>query len=323
MEGRSLNCLMFVLLGLTIVNTGEVSGQGTRVGFYSRTCPRAESIVKSTVRDHLKSDPSLAAGLLRLHFHDCFVQGCDASVLIEGPQTERTALPNLSLKGFEVINDAKTQLEAVCPGVVSCADILALATRDAVDLSDGPSWKVPTGRRDGRISQASEANNLPSPFDSVAILTQKFAAKGLNTQDLVVTSGGHTIGTTACLFFRHRLYNFTGNGGPDPSIDPTFLPTLRAQCPQSTGAQNRVALDTGSEFEFDRSYFKNLKNGRGILESDQLLWTDASTKTFVEEYSDSALRFKSDFAKSMVKMGNIELKTGSDSEIRTICSAIN
>ncbi|KAG2396286.1 Cationic peroxidase [Vigna angularis] len=251
MEGRSLNCLMFVLLGLTIVNTGEVSGQGTRVGFYSRTCPRAESIVKSTVRDHLKSDPSLAAGLLRLYFHDCFVQGCDASVLIEGPQTERTALPNLSLKGFE---------------------------------SDGLSWKVPTGRRDGRISQASEANNLPSPFDSVAILTQKFAAKGLNTQDLVVTS---------------------------------------AQCPQSTGAQNRVALDTGSEFEFDRSYFKNLKNGRGILESDQLLWTDASTKTFVEEYSDSALRFKSDFAKSMVKMGNIELKTGSDSEIRTICSAIN
>lgn len=134
MEGRSLNSLMFTLLGLTIVNTVGVSGQKTRVGFYSRTCPRAESIVKSTVRDHLKSDPSLAAGLLRLHFHDCFVQGCDASVLIEGPQTERTALPNLSLKGFEVINDAKTQLEAVCPGVVSCADILALATRDSVDL---------------------------------------------------------------------------------------------------------------------------------------------------------------------------------------------
>jgi len=48
---------------------------------------------------------------------------------------------------------------------------------------------VPTGRRDGRISQASEANNLPSPFESVPVLKQKFAAKGLNTQDLVVLSG--------------------------------------------------------------------------------------------------------------------------------------
>jgi len=134
MEGRSLQSVIFVFLGLSIANTVGVHGQGTREGFYSRTCPRAESIVKSTVRNHLKSDPSLAAGLLRLHFHDCFVQGCDASVLIEGPQTERTALPNLSLKGFEVINDAKTQLEALCPGVVSCADILALAARDSVDL---------------------------------------------------------------------------------------------------------------------------------------------------------------------------------------------
>jgi len=66
-----------------------------------------------------------------------------------------------------------------------------------------------------------------------------------------------------------------------------------------------------------------VKNGRGILESDQLLWGDPSTKTFVEDYSDSALHFKMDFANSMVKMGNIELKTGPDSEIRTVCSAIN
>ena len=123
---------VFLLLALAVVNT--VHGQGTRVGFYLRTCPQAESIVKSTVQSHLNSDPTLAAGLLRMHFHDCFVQGCDASVLIAGAGTERTAFPNLGVRGYEVIDDAKTQLEAACPGVVSCADILALAARDSVVL---------------------------------------------------------------------------------------------------------------------------------------------------------------------------------------------
>ncbi|RYR38306.1 hypothetical protein Ahy_A09g043310 [Arachis hypogaea] len=80
------------------------------------------------------SDPTLAAALLRMHFHDCFVQDCDTSVLVTGFVTERTAFANLGLRGFEVIDDTKTQLEAACPSVVSCADIVALAARDSVVL---------------------------------------------------------------------------------------------------------------------------------------------------------------------------------------------
>ena len=124
-----LVCVLLALAGAT-----SVYGQSTRVGFYTSTCRRAEAIVKSTVQSHVNSDPTLAAGLLRMHFHDCFVRGCDASVLISGSTTERSAGPNLGLRGFEVIDDAKTQLEAACPGVVSCADILALVARDSVVL---------------------------------------------------------------------------------------------------------------------------------------------------------------------------------------------
>lgn len=123
---------MLVLVVSMAVLLDFAAGQDTRIGFYSSSCPRAESIVRSTVQSHFRSDPTIAPGLLRMHFHDCFVRGCDASVLLAGSTSERTSPPNLSLKGFEVIDDAKTQLEVACPGVVSCADILTLAARDSV-----------------------------------------------------------------------------------------------------------------------------------------------------------------------------------------------
>ncbi|GER55517.1 peroxidase [Striga asiatica] len=303
------------------------NGQGTRVGFYSRTCPRAESIVQSTVRSHFSSNRAIGPGLVRMHFHDCFVHGCDGSILISGPSTERTAGPNLLLRGYEVIDDAKQQLEALCPRIVSCADILALAARDSVVLAGGVGWAVPTGRRDGRVSLASDASNLPGFTDTVDVQIQKFQDKGLNTQDLVALVGGHTIGTSACQFFRYRLYSFTSNGGPDPSIDPSFLPTLRNLCPEGGNGSVRVGLDNGSENRFDNSYFANLRAGRGVLESDQRLWADNSTRTVVQRFLGVrgllGLTFGVEFGRSMVKMSNVEVKTGTDGEIRTVCSAVN
>lgn len=125
---------MIMVLVMLSMSLTMVQGQGTRVGFYSSTCPRVESIVQSTVKSHFQSDQTLAPGLLRLHFHDCFIQGCDGSILVDGSDAEKNAPENGGLRGFEVIDDAKKQIEAVCPGVVSCADILALAARDAVVL---------------------------------------------------------------------------------------------------------------------------------------------------------------------------------------------
>ena len=72
-----------------------------------------------------------------LIFSPIFLKGCDASVLLNSKgnsKAEKDGPPNVSLHAFYVIDAAKKALEAACPGVVSCADILALAARDAVFL---------------------------------------------------------------------------------------------------------------------------------------------------------------------------------------------
>lgn len=322
---HSKNFIFFVVL-LSCLSSLALS-QGTRFGFYRNSCPRVESIVQTAVQTAVRANPTMAPGLLRMFFHDCFVNGCDASILINGASSEKTAPPNSLLRGFEVIDAAKAQLETACPGVVSCADILALAARDSVVQTGGTGWPVPLGRRDGRVSQAADTANLPAFNDPINVQIKKFSDKGLNTQDLVALSGAHTIGTAACALFSYRLYNYNNTNRPDPTIDPAFLPTLQNLCPNGGNALSRVTLDTGSVGRFDNSYYANLRNRRGVLESDAALWNNPTTQRFVQRFLGLrgllGLTFNVEFGRSMVKMGNVEVKTGTQGEIRRVCSAIN
>ncbi|KAF2314495.1 hypothetical protein GH714_027047 [Hevea brasiliensis] len=164
--------------------------------FYSKTCPTLPQIVRKVVQNAIKVEMRMAASLLRLHFHDCFVNGCDGSILLDGTDVEKFSVANInSARGFEVVDAIKSAVESQCSGVVSCADILALAARDSTLLSGGPSWKVLLGRRDGMVSSQAQANlSLPSPFEGLNAIIAKFAAVGLNITDVVSLSGSHTIG---------------------------------------------------------------------------------------------------------------------------------
>ncbi|XP_059280148.1 peroxidase 43-like [Lycium ferocissimum] len=301
-----------------------------RVGFYSQRCHNVESIVSSVVKEASQREPRMPAMLLRLHFHDCFVQGCDGSILIDHvKQAEKNAFGHEGLEGFAEIQKAKTQLEAKCPGVVSCADIVALAARDAVVLAGGPFYEVETGRRDGKVSDLSFAAKMPEVDDSIEVLKEKFKTKGFTEKDLVILSGAHTIGTTACFFMPKRLYNFTGKLDADPSINPKFLPELRRKCPKNGNINVRISLDNGSERKFDDQILHNIKNGFAVIASDARLYDDNITRAVVDSYlqpqspNRNSSSFGKDFGLAMVKLGRLEVKTGLLGEIRKVCNSFN
>ncbi|XP_024992048.1 peroxidase 27-like [Cynara cardunculus var. scolymus] len=315
--------LQLLLLALVFA---IANGSDLKLGFYRKACPRAEAIVEKATADHVSVAPSLAAPLLRMHFHDCFVRGCDGSVLIDSTKdnrAEKDGPPNLSLRGYQVIDAAKTVLETECPGVVSCADILALVARDAIYQIKGPYWAVPLGRRDGRVSIASESLTLPAPFDDITRLKEQFSAKGLSVKDLVVLSGGHTIGTSHCSTIAARLYNFTGKGDTDPSLDSDYVPYLKSKC-KPTDRTTLLEMDPGSFRSFDKNYYKNVLKRRGLFQSDAALLADKETSAYVKLQAESnGHTFLKDFEESIMKMGQIGVLTGEAGEIRRHCARIN
>ncbi|KAF8378879.1 hypothetical protein HHK36_030228 [Tetracentron sinense] len=292
--------------------------------FYDKMCPSALNTIRTSIRTAVSRERRMAASLIRLHFHDCFVQGCDASILLDeaaSTTSERNARQNLnSARGFNVIEAAKSQVESICPGVVSCADILAVAARDASVAVGGPTWTVKLGRRDSTSASLSQAEtDLPRFTDGLEKIISLFDNKGLSARDMVALSGSHTIGQAQCVTFRDRIYNNASD------IDAGFASTRKRRCPTNArdGDSNLAPLDLVTPNSFDNNYFKNLIQRKGLLESDQILFSGGSTDSIVSEYSKSPATFNSDFASAMVKMGDIDPLTGSSGVIRKLCSSIN
>ncbi|XP_057792535.1 peroxidase 27-like [Salvia miltiorrhiza] len=317
-----------ILLCFLVFVSLEANAQNLKANFYSKTCPNLGAIVNRTTAKLIARAPSLAPALLRMHFHDCFVRGCDGSILINSTANntaEKDAFPNQSLRGFQIIDAVKIEVEKQCPGVVSCADILALVARDAVLQIKGPFWSVPLGRRDGTVSLLNDAfANLPPPNFNISQLISSFAAKGLSVKDLVVLSGGHTIGISHCPSIASRIYNFTGRNDADPSMDPNYVAALKRRCPVGD-TTSIIQIDPGSSQEFDVDYFTIVRQRRGLFETDAALLNNNVTNAYVQQHSTTAgsSSFFKDFATSMVKMGKIGVLTGNAGQIRRICSAIN
>ncbi|KAJ6336216.1 hypothetical protein OIU78_012749 [Salix suchowensis] len=231
--------------------------------FYQYSCPQADDIVMSVLRKAIARDSRIPASLLRLHFHDCFVQ------------------------------------------------------------SGGPNWELPLGRRDSKTASLSGSNNnLPPPNSTIQNLVSFFKRQGLNNIDLVALSGAHTIGVARCVAFKQRLYNQNGNNQPDQTLEKNYFLDLKSVCPRSGGDNNISPLDLASPAKFDNTYFKLLIWGKGLLTSDEVLYTGKVGRTIqlVKRFAEDEGLFFEHFAKSMVKMGNISPLTGFNGELALLVS---
>ncbi|KAH9747080.1 peroxidase 7 [Citrus sinensis] len=289
--------------------------------YYHRRCPNknVEKIINKKVKEWVDKDYKIAPSLLRLHYHDC--AGCDGSILLNNDGSERRANVSKTLRGFEVIDDIKAELEKECPKTVSCADILAAAARDATVLLGGEYWDVPLGRKDGRVSIGKEADIVPMGHDNVTTLLEFFQSMGLEVSDLVILSGAHTIGRTSCAQVQDRIYNYKGTGKPDPSINEKYLNFLQRRC---RWASEDAELDAESPWKFDNMYYKNLQNGLGLLPTDQLLLSDKRTEPIAKALASMpSFLYGQIFGASMKKFGKVNVLSGDEGEIRTNCNFVN
>ncbi|RDX79985.1 Peroxidase 16, partial [Mucuna pruriens] len=301
-----------------------------QVDYYRNTCPNVESIVRSAVQMKLQQTFVTAPATLRLFFHDCFVRGCDASVILASRNntSEKDNSLDLSLAGdgFDTVIKAKAAVDSVpgCQNKVSCADILAMATRDVIALTGGPSYAVELGRLDGRIStKASVRHHLPRPEFKLAQLNQMFASHGLTLTDLVALSGAHTIGFSHCSQFSKRIYNFRSKKSIDHTLNPAYAKQLQQVCPKNVDPRLAIDLDPVTPRTFDNQYYKNLQQGKGLLASDQALFTHKGSRGIVNLFASNNTAFEKAFVSAITKLGRIGIKTGKQGEIRRDCTMVN
>ncbi|KAK9224428.1 hypothetical protein WN943_009461 [Citrus x changshan-huyou] len=264
----SLRYLIAAALVVAFVLEGSSPAQAQLSPFfYSSTCPNVTNIIREVLQNAFLSDIRIGASLIRLHFHDCFVN------------------------------------------------------------SGGPAWTNLLGRRDSRTANRTLANeNLPGPNNSLERLKDRFRNVGLNDNfDLVALSGAHTFGRAQCRTFSDRLFNFNNTGNPDPTLNTTLLQQLRQLCPQGGNGSVLTNLDVTTPDLFDNKYFFNLQISKGLLQSDQELFSTpgADTTAIVNVFSSNQAAFFKSFVISMIRMGNLKPLTGNQGEIRSNCRRVN
>ncbi|KAK9072773.1 hypothetical protein SSX86_009208 [Deinandra increscens subsp. villosa] len=296
-----------------------------QLNYYSQTCPNAEEIVKEQVISLYHKHGNTAVSWLRTLFHDCMVQSCDASLLLEsinGIQSEKISTRNMGMRNFKYINTIKDALESSCPMTVSCADILALSARDGAVMLGGPRVEMKTGRKDSKVSHLAEIDaSLPNHNDSMMYVLARFQSVGIDVEGTVALLGAHSVGRVHCLNIVDRLYPTV-----DPTMDPNYAKYLMGRCPHPNPDPTVVEYarsDRESPMILDNMYYKNLMKNKGLLTVDQELLSNPITSPYVEKMAADNAYFHEQFSKALLILSENNPITGDDGEVRTDCRFVN
>ncbi|VAI80199.1 unnamed protein product [Triticum turgidum subsp. durum] len=296
----ALVAVQVALLAASSAEAGELV-----VGYYDKKCRGVENVVQWHVRRALKTNRRAGAALVRLLFHDCFVRGCDASVLLdaspENPHPEKEAPVNIGLAAFDLLEEIKAAVE--------------------------------DRRLDGHVSSAAEAQaELPDSTFTVQQLIDNFARKDFDVEELVILSGAHSIGVGHCSSFTGRLT------APPEQINPAYRNLLNHKCHQGANPAvvNNVRdedYETVSKFMpgftsrvrkisdfLDNTFYHNNLARIVSFNSDWQLMTHTEARGHVHEYADNATLWDGDFADSLLKLSKLSMPAGSKGGIRKKCS---
>ncbi|KAL0842676.1 hypothetical protein Bca101_015921 [Brassica carinata] len=230
-------------------NNNTVVQAQLRADFYSKSCPGLDSVVRTAVNFATSVNHRMGASLLRLFYLDCFVNRCAASILLDDTSSftgEQNAASNRnSARGFNVIDNIKSAVELVCPGVVSCADILAIAARDSVVFVSFlchllVRWQLYLGRRDARTaSQAAANSSIPAVTSSLSELISSFGKLGFTFTP-----------RERWLLSPARTRSDMPSAETSEQGSPGSAEALKLICPRTSGDGYLATLDFRREFAF-------------------------------------------------------------------------
>ncbi|GBG24311.1 L-ascorbate peroxidase T, chloroplastic [Hondaea fermentalgiana] len=182
--------------------------------------------------------------------------------------------------------------------VLSVADILQMASAEAIALMGGPCIDMRYGRLDAE--DCPQEGNLPAgnaPFprdvDSKQHLRDVFHRMGFSDRDIVALSGAHTVGRA----FKERSgtteFGYGSKGTPYTSNEEH---AARADGGKGLGMMGGQSW-TKKWLTFDNSYFKrDGDNNLLMLETDSIIANDPSFKPHFDRYGESQGAFFNDYA---------------------------
>ncbi|KAK7393564.1 hypothetical protein VNO78_22122 [Psophocarpus tetragonolobus] len=320
----NLSNICLLLLLLLHFNFGKSQ---LEVNYYSRSCPKAEEIIKEQVTQLYNKHGNTAVSWVRNLFHDCMVKSCDASLLLEtvrdgSVMSEQASERSFGMRNFKYVSTIKAAVEKECPLTVSCADIVALSARDAIALLGGPSIEMKTGRKDSKGSYAREVEELiPNHNDSISLVLSRFQAIGIDVEATVALLGAHSVGRVHCKNLVQRLYPTV-----DSTLDPAHAEYLKRRCPTPNPDPKAVLYsrnDLKTPMIIDNNYYKNILEHKGLLTVDEELANDPRTAPYVQNMANDNDYFHQHFSRAILLLSQTNPLTGDQGEIRKDCRYLN